>query len=142
MKDEGRAKAAQSRLQARHEPSASRRRATEKSVFGFLARRQEHFHRKGVLPRSLAGLVVGRGVPNLSPKVVRFGTFRAPLDVRGAVGSPRPTNWRVGHYARKRAAIEGHGSTALHHARLRPHETRFPWTLPPAPAVSWDSPRR
>ena len=48
---------------------------------------------------SPAGLKVGRGVPTAPSEIVQFRTVWAPTDIRGAVGTPRPTHEWVGQPA-------------------------------------------
>jgi len=58
----------------------------------------------GVLPKSLAGVKVGRAVPSAPRQGVQFCAFRAPLRIRGALGTARPTHDRVGQHALTSAA--------------------------------------
>jgi hypothetical protein len=58
----------------------------------------------GVLPIPTASLKVGRGVPAAPPHVVQFPTVQAPLDARGAVGTPRPTHDPIRQHAQTSAA--------------------------------------
>ena len=65
---------------------------------------QQHNHGlgrvfRGVLPKSLASLKVGRGVATAPSEVTQFRMFRVTSNASGAVGTPRPATRQVGQRA-------------------------------------------
>jgi molybdate transport system ATP-binding protein len=82
---------------------------------------------------NLAGLMVGRGVPTAPSEIVQFRTVRAPADLRGAVGTPRPTHHWLGQHDLSSAATNDEtprpNPTRLELVRLRNITVRYGKTV-------------